>query len=141
MYRNIKHFMLLLYKKASQMAKILIVDDEPHFKILIRQKFRKEINDDKYKFLFALNGKKALPIIKENPDISVIISDINMPEMDGISLVNHIKKLQPNMKIIIMSAYTNIENIKESTKHKISNFITKPIKLSQLEKIIYKSTC
>ena len=69
------------------MAKILVVDDEPDLEMLIKQKFRQKIREQKYEFIFAKNGQDALDKIQINPDIDIVLSDINMPEMDGLTLL------------------------------------------------------
>jgi len=71
------------------MTKILVADDEADLETLIRQKFRQKIRDRQYEFLFALNGNEALSIIKEHPDVDIVLSDINMPEMDGLTLARN----------------------------------------------------
>ena len=68
------------------MAKILVADDEMDLEMLIKQKFRKQIREEKYEFIFALNGNDAIDKLKDNPDVDLVLSDINMPEMDGLTL-------------------------------------------------------
>ena len=72
-------------------VKILVVDDEPDLESLIRQKFRKQIREDLYSFVFAQNGVEALTRIEEHSDVSMILSDINMPEMDGLTLLSRLQ--------------------------------------------------
>ena len=72
------------------MAKILVVDDEADLEILVKQKFRRKIRENEYVFVFAQNGEEALARIKDNPDIDIILSDINMPVMDGLTLLTHL---------------------------------------------------
>ncbi|MFT4664910.1 MAG: adenylate cyclase [Polaribacter sp.] len=69
------------------MAKILVADDEPDLEVLIKQKFRKKIREGKYEFVFAVNGRDALDKLEHHPDIDILITDINMPEMDGLTLI------------------------------------------------------
>ncbi|HKC23262.1 MAG TPA: response regulator, partial [Thermoanaerobaculia bacterium] len=86
--------------------KILIVDDEPDLELLIRQKYRREIRDGRYAFTFAHNGREALEKLREDPGIEVVLSDINMPEMDGLTLLGQIRELaNPVLKAVIVSAY------------------------------------
>ena len=68
------------------MTKILVADDEKDLEVLIRQKFRQKIREQHYEFVFAMNGKEALEKVQENPDVDIVLSDINMPEMDGLTL-------------------------------------------------------
>ena len=70
------------------MAKILVVDDETDLEILIKQKFRRQIREHQYEFVFAVNGNDALEKLKQHPDIDIVLSDINMPEMDGLTLLS-----------------------------------------------------
>ncbi|MEO6134255.1 MAG: response regulator, partial [Ginsengibacter sp.] len=77
------------------MAKILVADDEADLEMLIKQKFRQKIREKSYEFVFAINGKDALEKIKENPDIDILLSDINMPEMDGLTLLSRMGESSP----------------------------------------------
>src|SRR5579862_6611716 len=96
-----------------QPVKMLVVDDEPDLESLIRQKFRKQIKESEYEFVFAQNGIEALARIESHPDISVILSDINMPEMDGLTLLQKLEELNnPSLKAVIVSAYGDMENIR-----------------------------
>ena len=70
------------------MAKILVVDDETDLEVLIKQKFRQKIRDHQYEFVFAINGVQALERLTQHNDVDVVLSDINMPEMDGLSLLS-----------------------------------------------------
>ena len=77
------------------MAKILVVDDETDLEILIKQKFRKEIRQKEYEFLFAINGVDALEKLLEDPEVDIVLSDINMPEMDGLTLLSQVERIEP----------------------------------------------
>lgn len=90
------------------MVKILVADDELDLEMLIKQKFRRQIRDHKYQFVFALNGNDALQKVKENPDIAIVLSDINMPEMDGLSLLSKLTQDNPLIKTVMVSAYGDI---------------------------------
>ena len=80
------------------MAKILVVDDEPDLEVLIKQRFRKQIRDRQYEFLFAVNGSDALDKIRDSEDLDIVLSDINMPEMDGLTLLDKMGQLNPIIK-------------------------------------------
>ena len=82
------------------MATILVVDDEEDLEMLFRQKYRQKIRSGEYEMLFALNGQLALDILKENPDVDIILSDINMPVMDGLTLLSNTKEKNPLTKMI-----------------------------------------
>ncbi|HAH38969.1 MAG TPA: adenylate/guanylate cyclase domain-containing response regulator [Algoriphagus sp.] len=115
------------------MVKILVVDDEADLEILIKQKFRKRIREGEFDFQFALNGRIALEIIEENPDIDLILSDINMPEMDGLTLLSKVKEKNSLLKTVIISAYGDMENIRTAMNLGAFDFITKPVDFRDLE--------
>ena len=94
------------------MAKILVVDDETDLEILIKQKFRRQIREQKYEFTFASDGNDALEKIGENPDTDIVLSDINMPGMDGLTLIGKLSENNPLIKSIIVSAYGEMEKIR-----------------------------
>ncbi len=121
------------------MIRILVVDDEPDLELLIKQKFRKDIRDRNFEFIFASNGIEALQILKKNDDIGVVVTDINMPEMDGLTLLVHLQKINPILKAIIVSAYGDMKNIRNAMNKGAFDFITKPINLDDLEKTIKKT--
>jgi adenylate cyclase len=114
------------------MAKILVADDEPDLEALIKQKFRKKIRENQYEFIFAVNGKDALEKIEENPDVDIVLSDINMPEMDGLTFLSHLKDSNSLIKAVIVSAYGDMENIRTAMNRGAFDFITKPINFEDL---------
>lgn len=114
------------------MAKILVVDDEIDLQFLIQQKFRKQIKAKKYDFVFALNGVEALAMIEAEPDVDIVLSDINMPEMDGLTLLTHISESSPLIKSVIVSAYGDMDNIRTAMNRGAFDFITKPINFEDL---------
>src|SRR5210317_2000204 len=121
------------------MAKILVVDDESDLQILIKQKFRRQIRDNVYDFVFALNGNEALERLEEHPDVDVVLSDINMPEMDGLTLLSRINEKNSILKSVIVSAYGDMENIRTAMNRGAFDFITKPIDFKDLEITIEKT--
>lgn len=123
-----------------QLAKILVVDDEPDLESLILQKFRSKIKAKEYEFHFAQNGSEALDKIANDGTIDLILTDINMPVMDGLTLLSKINELNNKlMKSIIVSAYGDMENIRTAMNRGAYDFITKPIDLRDLEITIEKS--
>jgi len=122
------------------MIKILVVDDEADLEILIKQKFRKRIREGELEFLFALNGRIALEILDTNKDIDMILSDINMPEMDGLTLLSKVKEKHSLLKTVIISAYGDMENIRTAMNLGAFDFITKPVDFQDLEITIEKTT-
>jgi adenylate cyclase len=121
------------------MVKILVVDDEPDLEILIKQKFRKQIRDRQYEFAFAVNGLDALERIRESDDLDVVLSDINMPEMDGLTLLDKMGQVNPILKAIIVSAYGDMDNIRIAMNRGAFDFITKPVNFEDLDLTIIKT--
>ena len=121
------------------MAKILVVDDEPDLEILIRQKFRKKIREGEYDFVFANNGRHALEQLEQHPDVEVVLSDINMPEMDGLTLLTKLNDQHALLKAVIVSAYGDMENIRTAMNRGAFDFITKPVNFLDLELTIEKT--
>ena len=109
------------------MAKILVVDDEPDLEVLVKQKFRKQIRDGNYEFLFASNGRHALEQLDDNKDVSIVLSDINMPEMDGLTLLSKLSEKHSLLKSVIVSAYGDMENIRTAMNRGAFDFVTKPL--------------
>ena len=120
--------------------KIMVVDDEPDLQMLILQKFRKEIQNDVYEFVFAENGEEALSQLNNGADdITLILSDINMPKMDGLTLLQKLQELDnPMLKTVIVSAYGDMENIRTAMNRGAFDFVTKPIDFNDLHLTIEK---
>ncbi|MGC4101119.1 adenylate/guanylate cyclase domain-containing protein [Ferruginibacter sp.] len=114
------------------MAKILVADDEADLEVLIKQKFRQKIRDRQYEFIFAINGNDALEKIKEHPDVDIVLSDINMPEMDGLTLLSRLSENNPLIKAVIVSAYGDMDNIRTAMNRGAFDFVTKPINFEDL---------
>lgn len=121
------------------MSKILVVDDETDLEVLIKQKFRQKIRDHKYEFVFAVNGRHALEQLERNADVEVILADINMPEMDGLTLLTKLKEQNGLFKSVIVSAYGDMENIRTAMNRGAFDFICKPVNFEDLEVTIEKT--
>lgn len=121
------------------MAKILVADDEADLEMLIKQKFRQKIREQQYEFIFAINGKDALEKIQQHPDVDIVLSDINMPEMDGLTLLSRLSETSPLIKSVIVSAYGDMENIRTAMNRGAFDFITKPINFEDLSLTITKT--
>ncbi len=120
--------------------KILVVDDEPDLEQLILQKFRKQIRESSLEFCFAKNGVEALHLLTDDETIDLVMTDINMPEMDGLTLLTKIKEMEnPLMRSIIVSAYGDIQNIRTAMNRGAFDFVVKPIDLNDLEITLNKS--
>jgi adenylate cyclase len=120
-------------------TKIMIVDDENDFEQLIRQKFRRQIREQEYEFVFAENGKIALDKLDEQPDVDIVFSDINMPVMDGLTLLSKLNEKNPLLKAVIVSAYGDMENIRVAMNRGAFDFICKPIQFEDLELTLIKT--
>ena len=120
-------------------ATILVVDDEPDLEALIRQKFRKQIRDGVVIFMFAHDGIEALQSIENHPDVDMVVSDINMPRMDGLSLLEKLQEVEDKKSTIIVSAYGDMSNIRTAMNRGAFDFLTKPIDFGDLEMTIDKT--
>ena len=112
--------------------KILVVDDEPDLEQLVLQRMRREIRRRQYTFVFARNGIEALERLKEDQGIDMVFSDINMPKMDGLALLENIPSVNPNIHSVIVSAYGDMKNIRTAMNRGAFDFITKPIDFEDL---------
>lgn len=121
------------------MTKILVVDDEPDLEILMKQKFSKYLKTKELEFIFASNGSEALKTLHQDKDINIILTDINMPEMDGLALLSHLPELKRIFKAVIISAYGDMSNIRKAMNKGACDFITKPIDFKDLEITIFNA--
>ncbi len=121
------------------MTKILVVDDEADLETLIKQKFRQKIREQHYEFIFATNGNDALNKITQYPDIDIVLSDINMPEMDGLTLLSKLNESSPLIKTVMVSAYGDMDNIRTAMNRGAFDFITKPINFEDLALTVEKT--
>jgi class 3 adenylate cyclase len=121
------------------MTKILVADDETDLELLIKQKFRRQIREKKYEFSFALNGNEAIRQLTANPDIEILLSDINMPEVDGLTLLGKLSEVSPLIKTVMVSAYGDMENIRTAMNRGAFDFVLKPVNFEDLELTIEKT--
>ena len=120
-------------------ATILVVDDEPDLEALVLQKFRRQIRDGTVSFLFAHDGIEALASIEAHPHVDMVVSDINMPRMDGLSLLAKLQEAEDKKSTIIVSAYGDMSNIRTAMNRGAFDFLTKPIDFLDLETTITKT--
>src|SRR5438128_1783516 len=120
-------------------AKILAVDDEVDFETLIRQRFRRQIRAEEFTFRFAHHGEEALAVLAEEPDIGLLLLDINMPVMDGLTLLAELRERQSGVRAIIVSAYGDMTNLRTAMNRGAFDFVTKPVDLNDLEITIRKT--
>ncbi len=120
-------------------AKILAVDDEPDFELLIKQRFRRQIRDEEFEFRFARHGEEALTALSAEPDIDLMLLDINMPVMDGLTLLTELRERRSQVRAIIVSAYGDMTNLRTAMNRGAFDFVTKPVDLSDLEITVRKA--
>src|SRR6202000_539302 len=121
------------------MAKILVVDDEADLELLVKQKFRRKIRENIYEFVFAQNGEDALRKLQDHPDIDVLLSDINMPVMDGLTLLNRLTESNAILKAVMVSAYGDMQNIRTAMNRGAFDFVCKPVDFEDLDVTIEKT--
>ena len=112
---------------------ILVVDDEPDLEALVRQRMRREIRRGVYQFEFAGNGEEALEVLGKNPDIDVVLTDINMPRMDGLELLSRMENLDQDLRSVVVSAYGDMKNIRQAMNLGAFDFVTKPVDFNDLK--------
>ncbi len=124
---------------------ILVVDDERDMPNLMQMKFRKQIRKQEMIFLFTTNGKEALEVLRQHPEISVVLADINMPIMDGLAMLNEIHQ-ESNVgqvfqfvKVIIITAYNDMQNIRKAMNYGAFDFLTKPLDFEDLRITVKKA--
>ncbi|MFK4509065.1 adenylate/guanylate cyclase domain-containing protein [Bradyrhizobium daqingense] len=120
-------------------ATILFVDDEPDLEALILQKFRRQIRDGLIDIKFARDGLEAMQSLEQNPHVDMVVSDINMPRMDGLSLLAKLQEAEDKKSTIIVSAYGDMSNIRTAMNRGAFDFLTKPIDFADLEATIDKT--
>ena len=125
------------------MTKILVVDDETDLEILIKQKFRRKIREGEYEFVFAINGKHALDQLQKHTDVDVVLSDINMPEMDGLEATRQIRdsdssRINNMIPIIAMTAHAMKGDKEKFLNAGMNDYISKPIDIEEFLGVIKK---
>ena len=120
-------------------ARILVVDDEPDLEQLIVQRFRRQIRDGSMSFAFAHDGVSALEVLDADPTVDMVISDINMPRMDGLTLLGRLQERPGRLSTIIVSAYGDISNVRTAMNRGAFDFVMKPIDFADLEATIDKT--
>ena len=114
-------------------ARILVVDDEPDLELLILQRFRRQIRDGEFNFSFADDGVNALAKLDADPDIDMLLCDINMPRMDGLTLLGRLQEREGHLATVIVSAYGDMANIRTAMNRGAFDFVTKPVDFPQLK--------
>jgi serine/threonine protein kinase len=124
---------------GGRLSKILLVDDEPDVALLLSQHFRNQLESGAYELFFAENGAQALQELRMHPDIDVILSDIRMPGMDGLSLLRAVPDLAPMAKVIMVSAYGDMQNVRTAMNRGAYDFLFKPIDFQDLDATVEKA--
>jgi len=118
---------------------ILVVDDEPDLEDLVRQKFRRHIRDGAFAFLFARDGVEALEQVAAHDEIDLVVTDINMPRMDGLTLIERLAAAERRVSTVIVSAYGDMINIRTAMNRGAFDFLTKPIDFGDFETTVVKT--
>jgi class 3 adenylate cyclase/tRNA A-37 threonylcarbamoyl transferase component Bud32 len=125
--------------RTGKATKILVVDDEPDVAVLMKQRFRQQVRKGIYEFVFAADGEAALEQLRAHPDIEIALTDINMPGMDGLTFLLRAGELSPLVKVVVVSAYSDMSNIREAMNRGAFDFLVKPIDFKDLELTIDKT--
>ena len=118
--------------QASRSHRILVVDDEPDLEVLVRQRMRREIRTGKFVIEFAQNGLEALAKLEEQDHFDMVLSDINMPKMNGLELLERIPDVDADVKAVVVSAYGDMQNIRTAMNRGAFDFVTKPVDFGDL---------
>ena len=124
--------------QTSMPYQILVVDDEPDMESLVRQKLRRQIHDNEFEFFFSRNGEEALQTLAGQPGIDLVLTDINMPVMDGLTLLGRLNESAHPVKTVIVSAYGDMANIRTAMNRGAIDFLTKPIDFADFEVTVRK---
>jgi len=128
-----------LGEEGQSPVTVLVVDDEPDVAILVRHRLRQKIRSGTYEFLFASDGVSALEQLRRHPNIDLLLTDLNMPGMDGLTLLERVNEQYPALKVVVVSAYGDMRNIREAMNRGAFDFLTKPIDFLDLERTIEKT--
>lgn len=125
--------------EVAEVAKILVVDDEPDVQIMFRARFRRELRRGELELTFAGDGVEALDRVMEDPDIEVVVTDINMPRMNGLQLLAELQGLGRVLQTVVMSAYGDIDNVRAAMNRGAFDFLMKPIEFDDLRATLAKT--
>ena len=126
-------------EQQEQAFHILVVDDEPDLEPLIKQRMRPHIRSGKYRFLFAGDGNEAVDVLSEDDSVDMVVTDINMPGMDGLTLLGRVAAINPDIKSIVVSAYGDMGNIRTAMNRGAFDFVTKPLDFKDFEVTIERT--
>jgi CheY-like chemotaxis protein/tRNA A-37 threonylcarbamoyl transferase component Bud32 len=129
-------FMKLSSGAEPAATRVLFVDDEPDMRGLLELRFRKQIRERRYEFFFAADGDAALQELREHPDIGVVLTDINMPRLDGLAFLGRVPDVDAHVRVVVVSAYSDMINIRTAMNRGAFDFLCKPIDFGDLERTI-----
>ena len=119
--------------------KVLVVDDEPDVQLMFQQRMRREVRAGIYELFFAQSGLEALEALRENPGIRLILTDLNMPGMDGMELLGALGESWPEVQSIVVSAYGDPQRMNEARERGAQGFVVKPVNFSDLKEMLLSS--
>ncbi len=125
--------------ELSDTFKVLVVDDEPDVEAMFRQRMRRDIRSGRYEFVFARSGVHALEVLVEHPDVGLVITDLNMPEMDGLTLLDRLAEAWPGVPSLVVSAYGDSGRMTAARERGSSGFVVKPVDFNALRTAITDS--
>lgn len=117
---------------------LLVVDDEADIEELVRQFFRREIKAGTHRLVFARDGAEALDVLAQHPEVAIVLTDINMPRMDGLTLLDRLNELEDAPLAVVVSAYSDLRNIRAAMNKGAFDFITKPIDMKDMKATVEK---
>jgi eukaryotic-like serine/threonine-protein kinase len=129
----------LINVEQAEVVRVLYLDDEADMELLVRKKFRRQVNDGRYELYFARNGEEGLAELSRRPDIDVVLTDINMPEMDGLAFLARVPEINPIVPVVVVSAYSDMANLRTAMNRGAFDFLCKPIDFEDLERTIEKT--
>ena len=125
--------------EATETRKVLVVDDEPDVEPMFRQQMRREVRAGLYEFLFAQSGRHALEVLAEHPDVRLVITDLNMPEMNGWELLDALGEEWPEMPSVVVSAYGDEANMRRAEESGARGFVVKPVNFTEMRETVAAS--
>ena len=120
-------------------SKVLVVDDEPEVEPMFRQRMRREIRAGQYEFVFALSGVHALQVLDEHPDVQFVITDLSMPEMGGLALLECLSEIRPELGVMVVSAFGDAKNVASAMERGAVEFVVKPVDFNDLRETLQRT--
>ena len=125
--------------EVAEARKVLVVDDEPDVQVMFEQRMRREVRAGTYELFFAQSGHEALEVLHENPGIRLILTDLNMPGMNGMELLGVLGESWPEVQSIVVSAYGDPQRMDEARERGAQAFVVKPVDFSELKEMLLSS--